>query len=126
MPEPKGKVVITDAVEILERMFIRGNPEAEASMEEYYADAEVSRLVYDMREAAGMSQAQLARAVGTSQSSISRLEDADYDGHSLGMLRRIAKATGHVVELSARPIAGPTPKVKKRSVAPRSRNGAGK
>ena len=31
------------------------------------------------------------------QSVISRLEDADYDGHSLNMLARIAHALGHKV-----------------------------
>ena len=34
----------------------------------------------------------LAELVNTTQSVISRLEDADYDGHSLSMLNRIAEA----------------------------------
>jgi len=34
----------------------------------------------------------LAQLVGTTQSVISRIEDSDYDGHSLGLLRRIAEA----------------------------------
>jgi predicted transcriptional regulator len=41
----------------------------------------------------------LARKVGTTQSVISRLEDADYDGHSLAMLRRIASALEKRVEI---------------------------
>jgi ribosome-binding protein aMBF1 (putative translation factor) len=41
---------------------------------------------------AGLSQKQLAELVGTTQSVISRLEDADYTGHSLDMLSRIAAA----------------------------------
>ena len=39
-----------------------------------------------------MTQEQLANKAGTSQSVIARMEDADYDGHSLKMLRRIAEA----------------------------------
>ena len=39
-----------------------------------------------------MTQKQLAELVGTTQSVISRLEDADYEGHSLSMVNRIAKA----------------------------------
>ena len=35
-------------------------------------------------------QAELADMIGTTQSVISRLEDTDYDGHSLTMLSRIA------------------------------------
>jgi hypothetical protein len=39
-----------------------------------------------------MSRRQLAELVGTTDSVISRLEDADYAGHSLGMLQRISAA----------------------------------
>ena len=52
----------------------------------------VSEMIYESRTAAGLSQAQLAKLVGTTQSVISRLEDADYEGHSLTMLQRIAEA----------------------------------
>ena len=44
------------------------------------------------------SARELAR-VGTTASVICRLEDADYDGHSLAMLRRIAGALGLRVEV---------------------------
>lgn len=37
-----------------------------------------------------LSQRELAKLVGTTASVICRLEDADYDGHSLSMLIRIA------------------------------------
>jgi hypothetical protein len=37
--------------------------------------------------------------VGTTQSVISRLEDADYAGHSLAMLNRIAAAVERRVEI---------------------------
>ena len=53
---------------------------------------EVARKIYDLRTAAGLTQAQLAKKVGTTQSLISLLESADYDGHSMAMLRRIAVA----------------------------------
>jgi predicted transcriptional regulator len=41
----------------------------------------------------------LARRVGTTQSVISRLEDAGYEGHSLAMLNRIAAAMERRVEI---------------------------
>ena len=44
------------------------------------------------RKKAGLSQRQLAELVGTTASVICLLEDADYQGHSLSMLRRIASA----------------------------------
>jgi predicted transcriptional regulator len=43
-----------------------------------------------MRTEAGFTQRQLAGKVGTTAFVICRLEDADYEGDSLAMLRRIA------------------------------------
>lgn len=48
-----------------------------------------------------MSQAELAQRVGTTQSVIARLEDAEYAGHSLTMLERIAVACGVGLKLRA-------------------------
>jgi transcriptional regulator with XRE-family HTH domain len=53
-----------------------------------------------LREQAGLSQRDLARKLKTSQQQISRLESPGYEGHSLSMLRRVAKvlhARVHVV-----------------------------
>jgi predicted transcriptional regulator len=46
-----------------------------------------------------LSQKELADLVETTQSAISRLEDADYDGHSLTMLRRIAAGLNQRVQV---------------------------
>jgi transcriptional regulator with XRE-family HTH domain len=51
------------------------------------------------RTEAGLSQRQLAKLVGTTASVICRLEDADYEGHSLAMLNRIATALNRRVEI---------------------------
>jgi len=56
-----------------------------------------------MRTAAGLSQRELAKRVGTTASAICRLEDADYSGHTLAMLNRIASALGKRIELHAVP-----------------------
>ena len=52
-----------------------------------------------LRKEAGLSQKELAQIVGTSQQQISRLESPSYEGHSLGMLRRVANALGATVRL---------------------------
>ena len=44
-----------------------------------------------LRERAGLSQKDLARLLKTSQQQVSRLESPGYEGHSLSMLRRVAK-----------------------------------
>jgi len=82
----------TNAVEILHRRYIGDDEEREASLQEERVNAEVAQMIYDLRQEAGITQKQLAALIGTTQSVISRLEDADYNGHSLSMLSRIAKA----------------------------------
>ena len=71
---------------------------------EQYAEAaggtDVAQQIYDLRTEAGYSQRELADAVGTTASVICRLEDADYEGHSLTMLRRIASALGCTIRVS--------------------------
>lgn len=88
----------TDAVKIIEST--SGiNPETDPEMLQIAEGFRVAQMVYDARTAAGITQTQLADAVGTTQSVISQLEDAEYDGHSLSMLRRIAKALHRKVEI---------------------------
>lgn len=89
----------TNALEIMWNEFFEGRPKMIAALEEQRLQDAVGRQVHEMREAAGMTQAELARRAGTTQSAIARLEDADYKGHSLSMLRRIASALGHRVEV---------------------------
>ena len=56
-----------------------------------------------LREQAGLSQAQLAALLNTSQQQISRLESPGYEGHSLSMLRRVAKALNARVRVTLEP-----------------------
>lgn len=81
----------------------RDKKKAEA-FEAELANAEVARKLYDLRTAAGLTQSELAKVVGTTASVISRLEDADYDGHSLAMLRRIAASLNKRVEIRFVPV----------------------
>ena len=80
------------AVEILHRRYVGDDPARKAALETARLHAEVARTIYDLRTQAGLTQQELARLVGTTQSVISRLEDEEYKGHSLEMLHRIAVA----------------------------------
>jgi DNA-binding XRE family transcriptional regulator len=66
--------------------------------------AEMAQAIYDARNEAGLTQQKLADLVGTTQSAIARLEDADYNGHSLSMVQRIAEALGRRVEVKLVPL----------------------
>ncbi|MGH9561337.1 MAG: helix-turn-helix domain-containing protein [Terracidiphilus sp.] len=89
---------MTYALAILDRM-AGDSPELRRLTEEARVNAAVAQLIYAVRTKAGLSQAQLAERIGTKQSVISRLEDADYEGHSLSMLQRIASALGQCLEI---------------------------
>ena len=61
---------------------------------------DVALQLVALREKAQLSQAELAKRVGTSQQQISRLESANYEGHSLSMLRRVADALNARVKVT--------------------------
>jgi DNA-binding XRE family transcriptional regulator len=94
----------TDAVEILHRRFYEGKPARLRNLDETRANDEIARKILELRTGAHLTQAQLAKLIGTTASVVCRLEDADYEGHSLAMLRRIADALNHRVEIRFVPI----------------------
>lgn len=77
---------------------------AQEEFEEGLVNIEAAQLVHDMRTRAGLSQRELARKIGTSASSINRLESVDYEGHTIAMVRRIATALSRRLELRAVPV----------------------
>jgi ribosome-binding protein aMBF1 (putative translation factor) len=87
-----AKKKTTDVVAVLHARYIKGNPKRLAALEREREKLQIAGEVYDRRTQAGLSQARLAKLAGTTQSVISRLEDADYHAHSLDLLRRIARA----------------------------------
>src|SRR5271165_1152114 len=101
---PKKRKSTTDATEILHRRYFEGKPEMLAALEEARANDEVARKIYELRTKAGLTQRQLAKMIGTTASVICLLEDADYEGHSLSMLRRIAAAVNRRVEIRFVPV----------------------
>ncbi len=87
-----------DAGAILDRMAGQ-DKKLRRQVEEAKLNVRVAEMIYEARVAAGLTQGELARLVGTTQSVISRLEDADYEGHSLSMLQRIAAALHRRLEV---------------------------
>ncbi len=94
----------SDALEIIYRRFYEGNPERIAQLQEAIVNDDIARKIRELREEAGFSQRKLAELVGTTASVICRLEDADYEGHSLSMLNRIAAALEKRVKIDFVPI----------------------
>ena len=77
---------------------LRRDPELRARLDESETEYLLAREVLSARLAARMTQAELARAIGTSQSRVSKWERGE-EAPRVDALRRIAKATGRRLEV---------------------------
>ncbi|MEJ7812456.1 MAG: helix-turn-helix transcriptional regulator [Gemmatimonadaceae bacterium] len=111
-----AKRATPDAVAFLDGLF-GGEADWESLVGEARVNRDVAHALYDLRTARGLTQRQLAELVGTKQPVIARLEDADYEGHSLSMLSRIAAALHHRVSVEFVPL---TAAVRRRQAPARS------
>ncbi len=93
----------SDALKLIEKIN-RTDPMLQEMVAEAAINADVAQLIYEARIKAGLTQQQLAALIGTKQPVIARLEDADYEGHSLSMLQRIAQALNQRLEIHLTPI----------------------
>lgn len=100
----RKKKITSEAVEILYKRFVEGNPQMEALLAEEETKMDIAEQIYTLRTEAGLSQRELAGQIGTTASVICRLERADYEGHSLAMLRRVAAALNRRVKISFVPV----------------------
>ena len=91
-----------NALEIVDQM-IGDDASLRSDIAEQTVHSHVASLLFDARDKAGLTQAQLAELIGTKQSVIARLESADYEGHSLSMLVRVAAALGTRIEINLVP-----------------------
>jgi predicted transcriptional regulator len=88
----------SDGMAILDSL--TGNaPEMRALIDEESENLQTAKNIFELRTKAGLSQSELAKRIETTQSVIFRLEDADYQGHLLPMLQRVAAALNKRIEL---------------------------
>ena len=64
---------------------------------------DIAFQIRDLREQAGLTQKQLAGLVGTKQSNIARIEDADYTGYTFKTLEKVTKALQARLEIKIVP-----------------------
>ena len=67
--------------------------------EEEAAKSELWLQLVEAREAAGLTQAEVAKRLGVSQAQVARLEKSGYDSYTLNSLRRYVQALGDDFEL---------------------------
>ena len=107
----------SDASEIIQKRYITKNLKMEELVSEEKVNADIAKQIYNLRIDAGLSQRELAKKTGTTASVINRLENADYEGHSLSMLKRIASALKHKVEVRILPLNKQKTAIKKPSLS---------
>ena len=73
--------------------------EAKALYEEEAAKKELWLQLVEARQAAGLTQAELARRLGVSQAQVARIEKCGYDAYTLNTLRRYVQALGRTLEV---------------------------
>lgn len=103
-----GKRTTTSAVEILHHLYFKNDPEMMQMLEAERIKGDIAQRVYDLREAAGLTQEHLAEKVGTTAKVIDDLEMTDYEDNEIGdavlMLQRIAKALDKQIEFRIVPL----------------------
>jgi ribosome-binding protein aMBF1 (putative translation factor) len=88
------------AVQFLYDRYVGNDAERVREYEEEEFKVAIARRIHELRTRASLTQKGLAKRVGTTVSVISQMEDADYEGPLLFMLKRIAQALGRRLELS--------------------------
>src|SRR5687767_8135259 len=86
------KGATSSAREILHRKVYANRPDRLEGLEQTRREMALGLKIRRLREEAGLTQQELADQIGTQPSAISRIEDADYDGHSITLLQKVAKA----------------------------------
>jgi ribosome-binding protein aMBF1 (putative translation factor) len=94
----------SDALEILHARLVADDPEMQELLADGRLRIQIAERAYDLRAAAGLSQEELAARTGCSVDAVNDLEAADYEGDPLAMLRRLASAVDHQVEVQVVPL----------------------
>jgi transcriptional regulator with XRE-family HTH domain len=88
-----------DLAAVLRRK-LKLDPELSAAVDHERINAHLASEISTLRAAAGLTQQELAERAGTRQPVIARLENAEYEGHSLKLLRRIAAALDRRIQVT--------------------------
>ena len=94
------------------------DPEMRALYEEEAAKCDLWLQLVEARQAAGLTQVEMAKRLGVSQAQVSRIEKRGYDSYTLKTLRRYVEALGEGFSLEVRVR---TDKLVQPVIAPRAR-----
>lgn len=86
-----------DALQIIKK-HRENDPELHRAYLKEKKNYQIGRKIREFRKQARLTQKQLAKKIGTRQSVISRLEHAEYSGHSLAILEKISFVLDEPIE----------------------------
>ena len=78
---------------------LQGNRELNARFQRELTRLQLADQILKLRERGELSQAQLARRIGTHQSAVARMEQSTYRGYTVATLAKIAAAAGARLEV---------------------------
>jgi len=78
---------------------LQGNRELNARFQRELTRRQLADQILKLREKGELSQAQLARKIGTHQSAVARKEQSTYRGYTVATLAKIAAAAGARLEV---------------------------
>jgi len=79
------------------------DPEFRMGFEEEAQKLAIGEQLSRLWQEAGLTQAQVAKRIGTTASAISRYENAEYDRYELRTLQKIVRACGGRLEITMEP-----------------------
>ena len=88
----------SDALIIIDKLF-GGDPEWDRLVAEESLKLRIGQMVYDVRQEAGLTHAQLAEQIGADPEIIRKIEAADYDAGPIEILIRVCLALRKKVEI---------------------------
>ena len=81
---------------------LQTSPDYQQVYEEEAAKSELWLQLAEARQAAGLTQAEVAKRLGVSQAQVARIEKRGYDAYTLTTLRRYVQALGEGFTLEVR------------------------
>jgi DNA-binding XRE family transcriptional regulator len=79
------------------------DPKFRKGFEEEAQKLAIGEQLSRLRQEAGLTQAQVAKRIGTTASAISRYENAEYDRYELRTLQKMVDACGGRLEITMEP-----------------------
>lgn len=100
MQEERDYIVEGEQEYLQWRSTLYATPESREIYKEEAVKKELWLQLVEARQAAGITQTELAKRLGVSQAQVARIEKCGYDAYTLNTLRRYVQALGRKLEIS--------------------------